>query len=58
MFCSYCGKETTENAAFCPYCGKQVVSRSNSANGGEKKVHLNNSDSIVDKAEGTIYYSR
>ncbi len=31
MFCSHCGKEISEEAAFCPYCGSPQLLESNPA---------------------------
>ena len=24
MYCTYCGKQISEDAKFCPYCGQKV----------------------------------
>lgn len=48
MFCSRCGKETADNAAFCASCGASLTS----AQPAKKKTQLSLAAGIIDIAAG------
>jgi zinc-ribbon domain len=50
LFCSKCGKETTENAAFCAGCGTSLMS----GQPPKKKTQLSLAAGIIDIAAGGL----